>query len=893
MTLVSPKASTEFLPRIPDLEIAIRFDGTSLLFEVHASDPAAGLDSLEMRGMPLGMPPEKYLHSLFKDIENLLLDTPEAREIAEQKIAIKGLAIWKLFPRELQDLLWQWRGKALSLLIRSDEPHIPWEIAKLQSTGRDGRVTVGKFLCEAFAVTRWLRGHPYQMRLPLQSLALVIPKSSRLKGAAAEGEEIRRLAASHRRQVTDVEPTFLSLSRVLALGVHDSWHFAGHGAVIGDDVNRWAIQLDGLPYFTVEDLLGEAKNLGLSRPLVFLNGCTSGRGGFTLTGPGGWSRGFLDANAGAFIGTYWGIEDGKSREIALSFYKNLFNGLPVGEAFRKARRDLNKKYKGDPTWLAYTIFAHPLATCSDIIIEPNRSPDQRTRKPVRNSSQCSLRVFLCHASQDKPFARDLYNRLENEGLRPWLDEVDILPGEDWEYEIRNAVRSSDVVVVCLSQSSVSKSGFVQKEIVYALDVADEKPQGTIFIIPLKLEECKVPDRLRKVQWVDYFHKEGHDRLMRALHKRAQALLVSLQPQGSPPPEANKTLSPPPPTGPLQWSIHESSTARSQAEASPPDLTLYVLQRPGGRGLLFDLRLTARDPALNLRERSFGNFSLDADPAEFFRQRLKGDLSVEDLRTRGTFFAEQFLPPDLHQTLSGLRDRVAALQIVSDDPWIPWEILCLDEGLFFCEAFALTRWIHSIRQTGYLPLSHIAAVVPQGLDLLNAEQEWQDLQSLAGDGRQVERIPARRREIAAAFRTSSYDGWHYTGHGFFRINAPDLSSIYLEDREELTPADLAGDAKRMGKPRPFVFFNSSESSHWAPYFLRAGAGAFLGTLLPVRDSSSRSFARALYSGFIGGLNLAEAVREARRAIRSEEDATWLAYTVFGHPLAVCRGVPDTR
>jgi hypothetical protein len=331
---------------------------------------------------------------------------------------------------------------------------------------------------------------------------------------------------------------------------------------------------------------------------------------------------------------------------------------------------------------------------------------------------------------------------------------------------------------------------------------------------------------------------------------------------------------------------------------PVDLTLHVLQRPGGqRRRLFDLRLSARDPELNLRERPFGTISLETDPAEFFRQHLKGDLSVEALRTRGAYFAEQLLPPDLRRTLSELRHRVQGLQIVSDDSWIPWEILRLEDSLdsevvdgpFLCEAFALTRWIQSIRQTVYLPLSRIAAVVPQDSNLPSAEQEWQDLQSLSGSGRQVERIPARLREIGEALRSGLYDGWHFTGHSVFRPSAPDLSSIHLEAREDLTPADLAGEARRMGRPHPLVFLNTSESSHWAPHFLRAGAGAFLGTLWPVGDSRSRDFARAFYNGFIGGLNLAEAVREARNAIRSEGDPTWLAYTVFGHPLAVCRGV----
>ncbi|MBP7687715.1 MAG: toll/interleukin-1 receptor domain-containing protein, partial [Thermoflexales bacterium] len=115
-------------------------------------------------------------------------------------------------------------------------------------------------------------------------------------------------------------------------------------------------------------------------------------------------------------------------------------------------------------------------------------------QPVTNSSR-ALRVFLCHASSDKPAVRDLYQRLRADGFEPWLDEEDILPGQDWKREIPKAVRESDIVLVCLSKHSINKEGYVQKEIKVALDVAEEKPDDVIFLIPVKLEECDVPERL--------------------------------------------------------------------------------------------------------------------------------------------------------------------------------------------------------------------------------------------------------------------------------------------------------------------------------------------------------------------------------------------------------------
>lgn len=129
-----------------------------------------------------------------------------------------------------------------------------------------------------------------------------------------------------------------------------------------------------------------------------------------------------------------------------------------------------------------------------------------------------LNVFLCHSSSDKPMARKIYHQLEEiRNVKPWFDEVDILPGEDWEPAIKRAVRNSHVVIVCMSKSSVRKEGFLQKEIRIAIDVELEKPENTIFIIPLKLEECEVPDRLSSFQWVKY--PEDWGKLVLSLNRR--------------------------------------------------------------------------------------------------------------------------------------------------------------------------------------------------------------------------------------------------------------------------------------------------------------------------------------------------------------------------------------
>jgi hypothetical protein len=122
-----------------------------------------------------------------------------------------------------------------------------------------------------------------------------------------------------------------------------------------------------------------------------------------------------------------------------------------------------------------------------------------------------LKVFLSYASQDKPLVRELSHQLVGEGwIDTWQDEKNLLPGQDWRVKIEEAVEEADVVIIVLSQHSVSKEGYVQKELRYAREIALEKPEDTIFLIPLRLDECEVPRGLRFYQWVDYFEDKKDD-----------------------------------------------------------------------------------------------------------------------------------------------------------------------------------------------------------------------------------------------------------------------------------------------------------------------------------------------------------------------------------------------
>jgi len=138
-----------------------------------------------------------------------------------------------------------------------------------------------------------------------------------------------------------------------------------------------------------------------------------------------------------------------------------------------------------------------------------------------------LRVFLCHSSNDKSAVRELYQKLRAETwIEPWLDEEELYPGQDWNMEIEKAVEAADAIIVCLSKGSITKEGYVQRELRTVLDFADYKPEGTLYIIPVRLEECEPPRRLRAWQYADYFEgqrERAFQRLLVSLKRRADGL----------------------------------------------------------------------------------------------------------------------------------------------------------------------------------------------------------------------------------------------------------------------------------------------------------------------------------------------------------------------------------
>lgn len=131
------------------------------------------------------------------------------------------------------------------------------------------------------------------------------------------------------------------------------------------------------------------------------------------------------------------------------------------------------------------------------------------------------KVFVSYAHEDEQVVRLLCDSLIAVGCEPWVDFHSLLPGQNWKREIIKAIKHCEFFVLCLSKHSCSKTGFVQKEIREALEMLQMVPDGKIFLIPMRLDDCAIPESLADHHCVSLFAEDGMTKLLKAMcHQKA-------------------------------------------------------------------------------------------------------------------------------------------------------------------------------------------------------------------------------------------------------------------------------------------------------------------------------------------------------------------------------------
>ena len=186
-------------------------------------------------------------------------------------------------------------------------------------------------------------------------------------------------------------------------------------------------------------------------------------------------------------------------------------------------------------------------------------------------------IFLNYAREDRQKVEALYQQLSDAGFRSWMDTKNILGGEQWQRSIQHALQQSQFFLACLSVTSVTKRSYLRREFREALEKRQEMLDSDIYLIPVRLEECEIPEELREHQGVDLFKEDGWTRLVDALQVGMERRRVG-SPQKPLPPERSTPHPESAPAetrtevthpGPVRGTQLSSSSPRQDTTQVPP------------------------------------------------------------------------------------------------------------------------------------------------------------------------------------------------------------------------------------------------------------------------------------------------------------------------------------
>jgi hypothetical protein len=128
----------------------------------------------------------------------------------------------------------------------------------------------------------------------------------------------------------------------------------------------------------------------------------------------------------------------------------------------------------------------------------------------------SKTVFLSYAHGDQEAVIRIYEDLRAAGLEPWMDKFSLGPGDVWKSEIDKAVRHSGAFLSLISRQSLDRGGILAGEMKLALDLRSQRLDDGGILIPVRLENCDLPNELHDLQALDWYLPGGPEKLTSAL-----------------------------------------------------------------------------------------------------------------------------------------------------------------------------------------------------------------------------------------------------------------------------------------------------------------------------------------------------------------------------------------
>lgn len=133
-------------------------------------------------------------------------------------------------------------------------------------------------------------------------------------------------------------------------------------------------------------------------------------------------------------------------------------------------------------------------------------------------------VFLSYTSADREQVGEVASKLIANKVDAWIDYRRIKPGQNWDFEIRKALDRAAIIVVFISENSVKKTGYVQRELKLALEKAEEKLVEDIYLIPVLLDDATpIPAQLKDRHFIRYSDDNFIGNLIGAISSQLQKI----------------------------------------------------------------------------------------------------------------------------------------------------------------------------------------------------------------------------------------------------------------------------------------------------------------------------------------------------------------------------------
>jgi CHAT domain-containing protein len=697
----------------------------------------------------------------------------------------------------------------------------------------------------------------------------------------------------------------------------DILHLASHGFLLSDNPLLSYILLADAPLS-----VDRVYDLELDASLVTLSACKTGlgelRGGDVI----GLARGFFYAGAASLLVTLWSVHDASTAALMKTFYRLLREGKTKVAALREAQLELialEEEHSGE----RWQLYSHPYYWAPFCLMGADGLVG------IAKKSQAT-REFTAGTKRHPPgLVQKLPSFLRSASEKRTMQEQSILtrhtdiacPRQVWLKTPRIPV----VVRLTVDKSPLSAADS-QFSLNKAVPVRVRVEAPAFEILNYQEQEVLVPNYTDSPPLVFY---------LRPLHVGPTNIVFDFFQGGN----LVGTVSVPVEivlreVGEMQ-EVLTPSALHIDLNAQSPDWTLQISynrwQQPPS--LVFALSHSGSDevgetfhPVMlqgnpqvqaNRLYEQLTDLTQRLDPTTKTVLGWERVLSPQDidrqLKQFGQNLWRDLIPEKLKAVYAEEREhwRDKALLIVSDEPYIPWELVWpygreWEDEAPWCISLRLTRWLRRDAQgnghKAHLPRMHLKALAclsPTDSDLPAAQRERQFLGDLATQCGLSDASPAHPTwsKVMDVLEGGQYDWLHVATHGNFYSESPDTdSAIWLQDTHALTPNAIIGSAieNHIHKQRPGFFFNTCHSGRegwtlnhlggWANRLISAGAGLFLAPLWTVKDVSALDFARTFYQELQSGTTVAEAVRRARLATRRAGDPTWLAYSVYAHPNA---------